>query len=152
MEEYKDVKEFFDSVWRAKTAVQRCMWDVTLLQERCEQITVCLDAGRGSGGDPHRDSTLAALADRRSELVQLEGELERKEQQAEDFLERIGDERCRVILKLRYMERLRWPVIRERLEEMQFYYSDRQVFNLHRKGMKEAQQLFWQERDLPREA
>ena len=148
MAEYATAREFLSAVWKQNMEVKRCMWDVNLLRNRCERITACLESGRGGGGDPHRDQSLAALADKRTELLELEQELEQQERLAEDFLARIVDERKRVILKLRYVEHLKWTEICSKLEEMRIYYSERQIYNLHRQAVQEAEQLFLNSREL----
>ena len=152
MAEFKTAREFLSSVWDEKMAVQRCVWDVNLLQERCEQITACMEQPRSGGADPHRDGTMTALADKREELLEREKQLERREKEAEAFLDRIGDARQRAILRLRYVEQLRWTEVQKNLERMRFYYSERQVYNLHRQAVQTAERQFLEDRDLPRGA
>ena len=45
----------------------------------------------------------------------------------------------RAVLSLRYISLLRWPEIQQRLEEQGLFYSQRQIFNLHRMGLKDVE-------------
>ena len=140
------LEEFLGSVWEKKRAVSRCIWEIRDLQDRCRRITACLDgAGRGSG-DSRRDGALVALADRQSRLPVLEEELTCREEQVRDFLDRLEDERLAAILRLRYVCGLKWSAVQSRLQEMNLYYSERQVYNLHRKALAQAR-LLWAEED-----
>ncbi len=68
------------------------------------------------------------------------------------FLDQLPDDRCQIILQLRYVELLRWNQVARRLEEMGQPYSDRQIFNLHRKGLAQAQAIWRGRSQLKKEA
>ena len=143
--EVKDeVKAFLGQVQQAKYRFQRCLWQIEDLRLRCESITSSWNPNPGGSGDVHKDGPLAALADKRTELDRMYREWKTWEEEVNRFLEKLPDYRHRVILCLRYVDLLRWPVVRERMASVGLYYEERQMFNLHGKALEAARTL-WRE-------
>lgn len=58
-------------------------------------------------------------------------------------------EACRIILMLRYCERLPWMpgkrteiCVQSRMSDHGLYYSERQMFRLHKQGLDELRRIF----------
>lgn len=141
--EYMKLSDFLGSVWEARFQYRRCVSRVEELQQRCTQVVTSWDCTPRGGGNSRRDGPLAALADQRALLPELYRAWEGKEEEVERFLDKIEDRRFRAILKLRYVDLFQWPRVVEELEKSGLYYSERQVFNLHRKALEQAEDL-WQ--------
>lgn len=146
-----EVRGFLNSVQEARLRFHRCRWQVEELQRRCESITANWSTEPGGGGNVHKDGPLAALADKREELKALYYDWERQEEDVNRFLETLPDARHRTLLALRYVDLLRWPDVRARMEEVGMYYSERQIFNLHGKAL-EAARGRWREEKTRGEA
>lgn len=142
MNEQERLRRFLSGVLEARREVRRREWEIKTLQDRCRQTTGRLGGGSRGGGDVHRDGPLAELADCRAELDRARAKLREREKQVEEFLSQLSDSRCRAVMKLRYVEMLRWAQVKKRMEELGLYYSERQIFNLHRKAMEEAAALW----------
>lgn len=142
--ENDEVRAFLNSVQEARFRFFRCRWQVEELQRRCVSVTANWGAERGGSGDVHKDGPLSALVDKRSEMRTLYMEWENKEEEVNCFLDKLPDQRHRALLQLRYVDLLRWPDVRARLEQVGVYYSERQIFNLHGKALEAARAL-WRE-------
>ena len=142
--ENDEVRAFLNSVQEARFRFFRCRWQVEELKRRCESVTASWSAERGGSGDVHKDGPLSALVDKRSEMRTLYMEWENKEEEVNCFLDKLPDQRHRALLQLRYVDLLRWPDVRARLEQVGVYYSERQIFNLHGKALEAARAL-WRE-------
>ncbi len=136
MSEPKDLRGFLGGVLEARRAVRRREWEVKALRDQYQQNSGRLDS-RSRGTSPDR-----ALEDGQIELDRARMELREREEQVEEFLSGLSDSRYRVVLKLRYVEMLRWAQIQKCMEELGLYYSERQIFNLHRRAMEEADALW----------
>ena len=148
----EEVKAFLGAVMEARFRYRRACRKVEELEERCEQITTTWSEAPGGGGDVHKDGPIIALAQKRSELPTLYAAWERAEEEVDRFLDEITDNRYRAILKLRYVDLLRWPKVLEKLKsEAGIYYEERQMFTLHGKALNAAQELL-DEKKKAREA
>lgn len=137
-----EVKAFLGSVQQARYKFQRCLWQIEELRRRCESITAGWSAEPTGSGDVHKDGPLVALADKRTEMHRLYREWEEREEEVNRFLDRLPDYKHRVILSLRYVDLLRWPVVKQRMESVGLYYEERQMFNLHGKALEAARALW----------
>ena len=64
------------------------------------------------------------------------------EKKVGELLEQVPDEVQRTVLRLKYLQLLSWPEIRDKLEEQNVYYSSRQLFNIHDKALETARRLW----------
>ena len=143
--ERDELKDFLGSVLRARFAYFRCMRQAEELEERCTSLSSPLSSeGRGTK-DVHKDNMLIALADKTAALPELYRKWVDAEWEVDRFLDNIPDDRHRAILKLRYVDMLRWPKIVEELKKSGIYYEERQVHNLHGEALNVAREL-WKER------
>ena len=140
------VKEFLRSVREAKFRYLRCLWQVEDLRTRCASTTAAWSDVPGGGGEGRKDGALLALADKSARLPGLRREWENREQAVDRFLDGLPEDTHRCLMKLRYVDLLRWTVVQERMEELGWYYSDRQIFNLHGKALSAARAL-WKEQE-----
>lgn len=141
-----ELKEFLGGVQQVRREITRLEWELRTLRGQCQRATTRMECGPRGGGDVHRDGILAELADRQEELTEARLELRRQEREMEDFLGRLSDFRYRAVLRLRYGDGLRWGQVKARMEELGLYYSDRQIYNFHRRALREAERL-WKERN-----
>jgi transposase len=113
------------------------------LRSEAERITASYGKGApGGGGDPHKDGLLAELADRSAALDEAVRACWRREDLADEFIHLLPDYRQRAVLRLRYIECLRWPKLTEALTQVGLYYEDRQVFRLHGAALQEARAVW----------
>lgn len=112
-----ELKEFLDGVPKARRAITRQAWRLR-----------------------------AGATEETEELDRARRQLEEREKELERFLSRLSDPRYRAVIRLRYGDGLRWSQVKERMEELGLYYSDRQIYNFHRRAMDEARKL-WRDRN-----
>lgn len=140
------VKDFLGSVLRAKFAYFRCLRQAEELEEKCTALSSPLSSEGGRGtADVHKDNLLIALADKTAVLPKLYEKWTDAEWEVDNFLDGIEDLRYRSILKLRYVDMLRWPKIVEELKKVGIYYEERQVYRLHGDALNAARDL-WNQR------
>jgi hypothetical protein len=89
---------------------------------------------------------LIALADKTALLPKLYEKWTDAEWEVDTFLDGIEDDRYRFILKLRYVDMLRWPKIEQEMKKIKFHYEIRQIHNLHGDALKVAREL-WNKRN-----
>lgn len=137
------VKRFLQAPGRAWAEYQGCLLRQQRLRARCESLgAVRADrVGRGGGDDCRRDAALAALADEILRGEELRREWEERLRGVEAFLTGLEDDRHRLILRLRYVDGLRWPRVAEEMECMGFYYTERWMHKLHRQALEQAEKL-----------
>ena len=144
--ERDEVSTFLGGVLRAKFAYFRCLRQSEELEEKCTALSSSLSSTEGHGtADVHRDNMLIALADKKAMLPYLYAKWIAVMQEVDRFLDEIEDDRHRAILKLRYVDLLRWPNVVEELKKVGIWYEERQVHNLHGDALKVARAL-WAEK------
>ena len=137
------MKEFLGSVWDAKRDLQNCDWKITKLTSRCERMTASWDSGPGGkGGDPHREGPVLALMEQQKKRRKLERVLRQRERETDEFLDQMPEQDLELVLRMRYVELMRWGEIRDRLEEMNFGYTERHLYNLNKKALDAACRLW----------
>lgn len=142
-----DVREFLDSLRTNKAEIALCRARIAQLETAATRITtVWKEVPGGGNGDPHKDATLAALADARSRLIDEETQLAKNILSVSDFIDRIPGITYRTILNLRYVECLSWEGVTEKMEEMGIPYACRHVIRLHGKALNAARKLWAQEK------
>ena len=136
-----EIRAYFDEVRQASRALDRCSWEIERARSRCERLSELVRKKTAGAAGPRLDRQLALLTDREAALREREERLERLEQDAVALLAGLKDEKSQRLLLLRYVELLPWAQVRSALEREGFYYCERQVFNLHRKALEQAQAL-----------
>ena len=145
MEDNKTVGcwEFLNSARAAHFDAARYSRRMKELDARCEQITAKMSGMPGGGGsDKHGDELWAALADLRDMWLAKYTEAVKNEKLVEEFIEQIENFEQRAVLKLRYVDRLRWPVVLQDLERFDIYCSDREMFRTHNEALTSAKELW----------
>ena len=140
--ERDELKDFLGSVLRAKFAYFRALRQAEELEERCTALSSPLSSEGHGTADVHKDNMLIALADKTAQLPKLYEKWTDAEWEVDNFLDGIEDDRYRAILKLRYVDMLRWPKIVEELKKIGIYYEERQVHNLHGDALNTARKLW----------
>ena len=145
--ERDELTTFLGSVLRAKFAYFRCLRQAEELEEKCTALSSPLSSEGGRGtADVHKDNLLIALADKTALLPKLYEKWTDAEWEVDTFLDGIEDDRYRYILKLRYVDMLRWPKIEQEMKKIGLHYEIRQIHNLHGDALKVAREL-WNKRN-----
>lgn len=140
-------KEFLLSVRWAHLEEQRIEDRIQTLTDRAHSITsslkdVCV---RGGGGSIQKDDFLVGIADEVERLLEAKKDTTQRILDVESFIDRLHDPRHRRILHLRYVQGLRWERIAEAMTSGHIYYSERQIYRLHKYALRAADRLWAQE-------
>jgi hypothetical protein len=138
------VREFLDSAVEAKVEYKRLNRRVEELESRATKMTQTM-SGMPGGGGSGMELLWAALADEREKLTQAAEEEFKRYHDVESFISRIEDPVYRIILRLRYLDGLKWIPIQQRLYKDGFYYTERHITRLHGEALNAARRL-WRER------
>lgn len=142
---HDDLTSFLNQVRDYKCQVRRCEYQIAELQSKCEKATTSWGECSGQGaGDFRKDSDLISLAEKKEALVRLRKEQGVAVTAVESFLSNLPDYRYRTIMQMRYVDLLRWGEIASELEASGLPYSERHIYNLHKKAMLAATKL-WEE-------
>lgn len=139
---YDNARDFLNSARAARFYMNRAAEEIRNAEALCEQITAQISGAPGGGGDVHKDGAWAALADHRRALEAQHCIMEQQKLEIERFINDISDWRQQIVLRSRYVDMLRWPKIRERLSDYKLYYSERQLFRIHREALAAAEKLW----------
>ena len=145
--EPQSAKEFLLSVRWAHLEEQRIEDRIQTLTDRAHSITsslkdVCV---RGGGGSVQKDDFLVGIADEVERLLEAKKDTTQRILDVESFIDRLHDPRHRRILHLRYVQGLRWERIAEAMTSGHIYYSERQIYRLHKYALRAADRLWAQE-------
>lgn len=126
---------------------QRIEDRIQTLTDRAHSITsslkdVCV---RGGGGSVQKDDFLVGIADEVERLLEAKKDTTQRILDVESFIDRLHDPRHRRILHLRYVQGLRWERIAEAMTSGHIYYSERQIYRLHKYALRAADRLWTQE-------
>lgn len=138
-------REFLQSVRSAKLEMRWCEQRMSAIESEGERITARLTGMPHGGGEMHRDHAWAALADQREQLARAWDESLSTIRSVEAFIIRIEDERYRFLLRLRYIELMRWSAVFDELEAQGITASERHMFRLHGEALNEARRLWARE-------
>lgn len=141
----RQVVQFLEQVKEARFDLIRCLAKLEQAEALCEHITQQMSGAPGGGGDRHKDGAWAALADQRRLLLTTYKRAVQTELEVETFIAGLPTALHRMVLKLHYVDLLRWPRVVETMERSGIPYSERQVYRLRDSALTEAQQL-WDEK------
>ena len=137
-------RAFLDSYREAKFEVRRLGEKLQQLTARVTKMTATLsDEPKGGGAD--RNQLLAAFADATASVQKKYCAAIKRQQDVENFIDSVGGDLNRIILRLRYVELMRWPDIQKKMEEANLYYTDRHLFRLHGEALNAARRE-WERR------
>jgi len=135
--------DFLRSVREARIETRRCEYRLEELRAQCERTTASYGGlAPGGAGDDHKDALLVAAAEQTEELHRRTLCYVRRIRAVEDFIASLPDVRQRTVLRLRYVDGLRWDAVREGMAEYGLNYEDRQVYRLHGAALAEARTRF----------
>jgi hypothetical protein len=134
--------EFLCSLRLARQEIRLCRERIEELENAAARITAAWKEAPGGRGDVHKDATVIALADKRSELLEQERAYAEQMLAVESFISRLEDPVYRAILELRYVKLLRWPQVVEELKKRDVWYTDRHVARLHGQALAAARRLW----------
>lgn len=121
--------------------IKRVRRKLDLLEARALNVTSQL-TGMPRGGSSDRDAVLAALADATADYYRRLAEAEQHELNVLQFIDAIPDQMQRIILKLRYIDRKRWPGVLSELERFGEQMDRATMFRLHGKALNAARELY----------
>ena len=143
MRQHDACREFLESYGELMIEVRRLRDTHVSLWEQSTNITARLsDMPGGGGGD--RDGLLAVLADADEKTLRKYTEAMSRKAEIESFVDAVPGSLNRTILRLRYIERLDWDSVGNRLARAGLLLSERQVFRRHGQALQEARKL-WEE-------
>lgn len=132
---------FLNSVLECRMESSRLRRKMTILEERALSMTSQL-SGMPRGGNADRNAVLAALADATSEYyAQLVDSISR-ELEVSAFINSLPTMEHRIIMRLRYIDRLRWSKVLAALNAAGLDLSERQMFRLHGAALREAREIY----------
>ncbi len=139
MKQHDECREWLDSYKELKVEAARLFRRHEQLFTQATQITARLSLEpKGGGGDA--ENLLAALSDADAEALQKYAEAQSRMREIEDFIGVLPDRMGRIVLKLRYVDLLRWRDIKRELAKLNLNYEDAQIYRFHGIGLREARQ------------
>jgi hypothetical protein len=137
--------EFLRSVREARIEKRRCAFRLEELRTQAEKVTAAYGAlAPGGSSDDHKDALLIAAAEQGEKLLRREQEYLRRIEAVEDFISELPDVRHRTVLRLRYIDGLRWDDVLTGLREYGMQYEPRHMYRLHGSALAEARRM-WDE-------
>ncbi len=141
MDNRDPVREYLNSVLESRMEIKRIKRKLDLLEARALNVTSQL-TGMPRGGTAERDAVLASLADATDEYYKRLAKAESHELEVLNFIDSIPDARCRIILKLRYVDCRKWSSVLAQLQLSDDQASRRTMFRLHGKALNAARELY----------
>lgn len=140
-----EVRQFLTSVREARFMQQRCSVRLKELESQAAKVTAQMNGMPGGGsGDLHKDGIMIALAMQRDRLAAAYREAMATEDAVEAFIQKLPTDSHRCVLRLRYIECLRWPDVLCALANAGLTYSERQMYRLHGEALEQARKLWEQ--------
>ena len=141
------VREFLRTARAANLERRRCEHRVRELEEQAKRLSSPLGnatpGGSFPGGlDPHRDGALIALAEASRRLEEAARNLEARRLAVDKLLLALPKPEYRLVLQLRYIDGLSWRRIEQEVKRYGLYYSDRQIFRIHRDALGAAANIW----------
>lgn len=143
MDSIDPVRAFLNSILEYRIEIKRLRRKIASLESRATSITAQL-TGMPRGGGADSTVVLAALADATREYYAKLVRAERRELEVIEFIDSLPTQSSRLILRLHYVDRKRWPQVLADLNAAGKEVSERQMFRLHGVALNEARQK-WKE-------
>ena len=141
MDNRDPVREYLNSVLESRMEIKRIKRKLDLLEARALNVTSQL-TGMPRGGSSDRDAVLASLADVTAEYYARLVKAEQHELEVLNFIDEIPGSDYRKVLKLRYVDRRRWPNVLRELQKSDARMSERTMFYIHGKALNAARELY----------
>ncbi len=145
--------EFLRSVREARVEARRCEQRLDEIRAQCERITPNYGPLLPGGGDDHHDALLIAATEQARTLYDRRQELLWQINLVEAFISELSDARLRSVLRLRYVDCMRWEDVVKGMRVYGYYYDLRHVTRLHGRALNEARKAWdgWAERNSYKE-
>ena len=140
MKKEERVKQILESVRFAELEVRLRKARADELEARCRRLTAPIGARSGGGGED-RGELLALWADARTQELEAARQMVERRKMVEGLIARVRGAVLREILTLRYLTQLTWRQVQLRLQRSGYYYSERNLYYLHRKALAAAAAL-----------
>lgn len=137
------VRAYLNSVLECRMEAARCRRKIEMLEARATSTTTQL-SGMPSGGGADRDALLAALADATSEYYARLADAVTRELEVSAFIDSLPVMEHRLVMRLRYLDRLRWSGVLAALRSSGLDLSERRMFALHGEALSAAREKFIQ--------
>lgn len=131
LESYGELRAEADRLWNKHRR----------LRDQATKITSRLSLVPGGGGGD-KEKLLASLADASGEAVRMEQEALDRAEEIERFIESLPTPESRIILRLRYLERLKWTDLSRKISRLGFVYSENHIYKLHGRALNEARAMW----------
>lgn len=137
MKQHDECREWLESYGELKVEAARLRKRHERLFTQATQITTHL-SNEPKGGNGDREKLLAMLADADEEALRKYASAERRMREIEEFIDRLPTKEGRMVLRLRYIELLRWKNVKRALAKSGLYYEEAQIYRFHGVGLREA--------------
>ena len=141
MEFTDPVRAYLGSVLEARLEIKRLKRKLDAIEARAMNITSQL-SGMPRGGGADRDAVLASLADISRDYYLRLAKAEQTELEVLRFIDSLPSPDSRMILKLKYIDCKSWGKVLDTLRANGRDITDRWMFKLHGRALKEAREKF----------
>ena len=142
MKQTDDCRAWLESYSELRVEAARLQRQHHRLMDQATRVTTRLTKEPKGGGD--RENLLAALADADGEALRKHTEALKRMREIEEFIDQLPTRESRIILRLRYIDLMKWRKIKYALEKSRIYYEERQIYRLHGQALREARKI-WEE-------
>ena len=137
------VRNFLESYREARFSELRAKRKLLQLEAEVTATTKALSGTPGgSTTDAHRDGKLIAYADQQEKYLLTKRNASLTQQSVELFIGCLPNPDERMILRLRYVELMRWNEVVDFMSEAGSPYSERQVYRIHGFALRSARTLW----------
>ncbi|MBQ6712470.1 MAG: DUF1492 domain-containing protein [Selenomonadales bacterium] len=126
-----EVKRWLKSAWVLKKQIEANMDEITALRTLACRVTPMYKESLGGSKENRTENTVARIVDLESDIRRDTEKLVRRVEEIRTAIERIDDERCRVVLTKRYLTYMKWENIASEM-----HYSVKQIFRFHEKALR----------------
>lgn len=133
--------EFINSVRYARAEYERLSLRIKEMEAQAMKVTTTL-SGTPGGGNADAQALWARIVDDTDELYRLQHTYLSQIKAVEEFCDGIENSMEREVMKLRYVNCLKWRGVEEALDRAGLCYDERTIYRIHRAAMDSAQELW----------
>lgn len=130
-------KEYMGQMWELTHLAKRTLERIEETRSQAEKMTTTLSHAPFWGTPADGVNAMDVLVDLQVMYVETLRRIYRKQRELEAFIDRVGDDKQRMVLRLRYIDMHRWELIAVELN-----YDMRWVFRIHGTALEAARLLY----------
>lgn len=139
---HDDAVMFLRSLRDARIERKEKEMQLQRLYAEAERVTSMMSFAGGGGGDKRKDALLVEIADRSRDVEDAIAECLRREMLVEELVASITDIRLRTVLRLRYIDCIRWEKLRDKMDGMGLPYEMRSIYKLHGAALQAVREQY----------